>query len=59
MVSPSALPVSSVLPAEWTLADLLSSLGGIPPERIRMVPVPGTATENDVARSRCPWRPAL
>ena len=42
------LPVSSVLPPEWTLADLLSSLGGIPPERIRMVPAPGTATENDV-----------
>ena len=48
MVSSSAPPVSSVLPGEWTFADLLSSLGGIPPERIRMVPAPGTATEDDV-----------
>jgi Uma2 family endonuclease len=50
-ISPSPPPVSSVLPPEWTLADLLSSLGGIPPERIRMVPAPGTATENDVTEA--------
>jgi hypothetical protein len=31
-----------------TLADLLESLGDIPPERIRMRPLPGTATEEDV-----------
>ncbi len=31
-----------------TMADLLDSLGGIPPGRIRMQPPPGTATEDDV-----------
>ncbi|TVS19397.1 MAG: Uma2 family endonuclease [Planctomycetaceae bacterium] len=30
-----------------TVADLLDQLGGIPPERIRMCPAPGTATEQD------------
>ncbi len=31
-----------------TVADLLESLGDIPPERIRMRRLPGTATEEDV-----------
>lgn len=31
-----------------TVADLIDALGGIPPERIRMHPTPGTATEQDV-----------
>ena len=31
-----------------TLADLLDRLGGIPPNRVRMRPAPGTATEADV-----------
>jgi hypothetical protein len=31
-----------------TVADLLESLGDLPPERIRMRPLPGTATEDDV-----------
>jgi len=35
-------------PAVETVADLLESLGDIPPERIRMRPPPGTATEDDV-----------
>jgi Uma2 family endonuclease len=35
-------------PAILNLADLLDSLGGIPLERIRMQPPPGTATEDDV-----------
>jgi hypothetical protein len=30
------------------VADLLRRLGNIPPERIRMRPLPGTATEQDV-----------
>ncbi len=34
--------------ADWTVADLLDQLGGIPPERVLMTPVPGTATEKDV-----------
>lgn len=36
------------LPAEWSLADLQKHLGDIPPERIRVVPPPGTATVEDV-----------
>src|SRR5206468_4704714 len=31
-----------------TLADLLDRLGGVPPERVRWRPLPGTATEKDV-----------
>jgi Uma2 family endonuclease len=31
-----------------TAADLIRHLGGIPAERIRMTPTPGTATEEDV-----------
>jgi Uma2 family endonuclease len=34
--------------AEGTLADMLASLGDISPERIRMPPPPGTATEKDL-----------
>lgn len=33
-----------------TIADLLYQLGDIPPERIRLHPPPGTATEEDVLR---------
>jgi Uma2 family endonuclease len=39
---------SSVFPIDWTLADFWTHLGGIPPERIRMFPAPGTATVADV-----------
>jgi len=49
-----ATAVQTVLPTEWTAADMLAHLGGIPLERIRMVPPPGTATDEDVlaAKSR-------
>lgn len=30
-----------------SLADLLNHLGGVPPERVRWQPLPGTATEQD------------
>ena len=43
-----ATGLSSVFQTDWTLADFWTHLGGIPPERIRMFPMPGTATENDV-----------
>ncbi len=33
-----------------TLGDLLDRLGGIPPQRVRYYPLPGTATEADVAQ---------
>jgi Uma2 family endonuclease len=39
-------------PTEWTLADMLSHLGDIPPERIRMCPPPGMATEQDVLHAK-------
>lgn len=31
-----------------TVADLLEKLGGVPPERVRLEPPPGKATESDV-----------
>ncbi len=42
-------PPSSAKQPE-TLAELVEHLGGIPLERIRMDPPPGTATEEDVLR---------
>jgi Uma2 family endonuclease len=39
--------VTATAPPE-TVADLLARLGGIPPERIRMQPPPGMATDADV-----------
>jgi Uma2 family endonuclease len=45
---PAPAVSNSVLPSNWTLADLQASLGGIPLDRIRVIPPPGTATENDV-----------
>ena len=41
------LPASQ-LPTDWTLADLQRHFGGIPLQRIRLVPPPGYGTENDV-----------
>ncbi len=35
-------------PTRRTVADLLAALGDIPPDRVRLVPTPGTATERDV-----------
>lgn len=37
-----------VWPSGWSLADLQQHLGGIPAERIRLVPAPGCATEQDL-----------
>src|SRR6185437_15269225 len=36
------------MPTVSTMADLLQSLGGISPERVRLDPSPGTSTEQDV-----------
>jgi Uma2 family endonuclease len=44
MATATLLPPTSIR----TVADLLDRLGGIPPERVRFSPVPGTATEEDV-----------
>jgi Uma2 family endonuclease len=35
-------------PSAWTVADVLSRVGNVPPERIRVNPAPGTATIQDV-----------
>lgn len=43
-----ASTLASLIPVDWTVADMLRHLGGIPPQRIRMYPPPGTATEQDV-----------
>lgn len=43
---------STIAPPDtaWTLADLFQRLGPMPLRRIRFVPAPGTATEEDVIR---------
>ncbi len=38
----------TAISAPETIADLIENLGGIPPERIRMKPPPGSATEDDL-----------
>src|SRR5438876_2742933 len=43
-------------PMEWSIADLQTHLG-VPAERIRLVPPPGTATEEDVLRAHRSDRP--
>ena len=47
---PSTLIKPKRRPKPETLAELLKSLGGIRPSRIRMNPPPGRATEKDVLR---------
>jgi len=47
-----ATVVSTAFPSDWTLADMLTHLGDIPPERIRMCPPPGMATEEDVLQAK-------
>ncbi len=38
----------SPFPKDATMADTLNQLGDIPPNRVRMNPLPGTATERDL-----------
>lgn len=38
----------NTMASQATLADLLDQLGNIAPERIRLYPAPGTATEDDI-----------
>lgn len=47
-----ATVVPTAIPTDWTVADMLSHLGGIPLERIRMYPPPGMATEKDVLQAK-------
>ena len=39
---------TAILPTTDTVAELIEHLGGVPPERIRLGPPPGTATEEDL-----------
>lgn len=41
-------PVPDTVDASETLGDLLQQLGGISPDRVRLHPMPGTATVQDV-----------
>lgn len=45
-------PMSPPYPDDWTVGDLLADLGDVPVGRIRMVPLPGTATEHDLLNVR-------
>jgi Uma2 family endonuclease len=47
-----ATALVSSFPIDWTAADMQQHLGGVPLERIHMVPPPGTATEEDVLAVR-------
>ena len=48
VISPSpTVPLTPAVP-DWTAADLVERFGPIPLWRVRMVPAPGTATEQDV-----------
>ncbi len=49
---PIAAPATPPFPVDWTLADLQLHLGGIPLERIRLYPLPGTATKNEMEAIR-------
>jgi len=44
--------VLPVAPPERSVADLLEQLGDVPPQRVRMVPCPGTATELGLLEAR-------
>ena len=50
LIMPSTLAKSKRRPKPQTVAELLKALGGIRPNRIRMNPPPGRATEKDVIR---------
>jgi len=39
---------SAIAEQDQSVADLLDRLGGIPASRVRLIPTPGTATEQDV-----------
>ena len=52
-MSTATLPKKELASREESLADLVGWLGGIPLERIRLHPAPGTATEKDVVQAKC------
>jgi len=48
--TPLPSDAGTLFPEEWSLADLLDHLGGIPAYRVLLHPTPGSATEADVIR---------
>ena len=48
LAAPSTPPANPPGHRFWTVADLVEALGGIPGDRIRLIPAPGTATEQDL-----------
>lgn len=50
VTSAPTLTRQAEFPSNWSMADLQHHLGGIPLERILVVPPPGYATEEDVTR---------
>lgn len=47
----TAAPTSTIpFPSQWSVADLQTHLGDVPADRIRLVPPPGYATEEDLLR---------
>jgi Uma2 family endonuclease len=46
--------MAATVAALWSFAELHARLGGIPLERIRMSPAPGTATEEDLNKPHGP-----
>ncbi|MGD9854894.1 MAG: Uma2 family endonuclease [Planctomycetaceae bacterium] len=51
--SPEQIVIDDASVSDETLADLVDRLGGIPLNRIKLHPAPGTATEEDVVRFKC------
>lgn len=50
-ISPAiSFQLQTDVPANWNAADLRERLGGIPLHRIRLIPPPGCAVEDDVIR---------
>ena len=48
--SDTSIDPPAAFPASWSLANLQEHLGGISPERIRLYPPPGMATEEDAVQ---------
>ena len=51
-IAPTTAFPQTVLPIQWTLADLQRHLGDVPLERIRLYPPPGMASEKDALEIR-------
>ena len=47
---PTTFQLQTSVPADWNVADLQNRLGGIPLNRICLIPPPGCAVEDDVIR---------